>query len=567
MFAYKECLKKVSTMTIRNFIKNNKLLNQLDDKNINVSVSNLDFLFYDVFFTSELKQAGDLSKKYQSSLIVFFTQNQKCFFAENVLLQKEIDIVKNRQIFFDYIVFLSKKIKESSLRKILLEIRDEENLEKIQFYLSKIGFKLNCTTNKKAISKILKDRKCYSYKKNIIIYQNDRFYGICFQIKETLYFFKSLWNESSDISKSFIKQFINEILKINLFSNKKDEDTNISLEEKEKFLEEHIGEGFFIQDTKGQIKFINNTLKNNHKIEDFTSIISNKVNLDKFNDPKETISVKIDTSDLGVKKFFDIRYSPIVENGKITNFCGVMYDITLQKKLEEALKVTNTELSRINRILNKVQNATILGFSKLAEYKDKETGAHLDRIQSYVRALTQEIYQKRIFVDYTTKKNYITEAYIEDLAFSSILHDIGKMGISDSILQKPDKLTYEEFLEMQTHTKIGGDTLKWLNEFVGEKTFLALAQEVAYYHHEKWNGKGYPFGLKGEEIPISARIIGLCDVYDAITSKRSYKEPYSHEKACEIIYDHSKIQFDPIIIPVFSSVEGIFKKIRRKFLD
>ncbi|HPO49309.1 MAG TPA: HD domain-containing protein, partial [Spirochaetota bacterium] len=211
--------------------------------------------------------------------------------------------------------------------------------------------------------------------------------------------------------------------------------------------------------------------------------------------------------------------------------------------------------------------ATILGFSKLAEYKDQETAGHLDRIQNYVRALTREIYRREIFIDYKTKKNYITEEYIEELSFSSLLHDIGKMGIPDNILQKPTRLTKEEFISMQSHTTIGGDTLKWLNDMVSEKTFLALAKEVAYFHHEKWNGKGYPFSLKEEEIPLSARIVGLCDVYDALTSKRSYKESYTHEKACEIIYNHASTQFDPAVISVFSSVEEEFRHIRKTYSE
>jgi putative two-component system response regulator len=125
----------------------------------------------------------------------------------------------------------------------------------------------------------------------------------------------------------------------------------------------------------------------------------------------------------------------------------------------------------------------------------------------------------------------------------------------------------EEYQYMQQHAKIGGDALTYLHDIVGEQSFLTIAKEIAYYHHEKWNGKGYPFYLKQEQIPLSARIVSLCDVYDALTTKRPYKAAYSHERSCEIIYDLAGTQFDPIIISIFSSIESEFKAIRKKFAE
>jgi response regulator RpfG family c-di-GMP phosphodiesterase len=175
------------------------------------------------------------------------------------------------------------------------------------------------------------------------------------------------------------------------------------------------------------------------------------------------------------------------------------------------------------------RNATILGLAKLAEYRDADTGAHLERIREYSKIIAQDLAMKPRYT------GYVTSDYIDDIYNSSILHDIGKVGIPDSILLKPGRLTKDEFEVVKRHSALGGDALRAVETKLEGQSFLSLGKEIAYYHHEKWDGTGYPRGLKGDEIPLSARIVALADVYDALTSKRVYKEAYSHQEAMEII--------------------------------
>lgn len=205
--------------------------------------------------------------------------------------------------------------------------------------------------------------------------------------------------------------------------------------------------------------------------------------------------------------------------------------------------------------------ALILGLAKLAEYRDEDTGTHLERMREYVKTLCKELARTDKY------RNYITDDYILDIYHSSILHDIGKVGIKDSILLKPAKLSAEEFEIMKTHATIGGDAIKAVEMEIQVRSFLTLGREIAYHHHEKWNGKGYPSGLAGEDIPLSARITALADVYDALTSVRPYKKAFSHEKAAEIIRGDAGTHFDPEIVDAFLAQEQMFNKIREYLSD
>jgi response regulator RpfG family c-di-GMP phosphodiesterase len=151
-------------------------------------------------------------------------------------------------------------------------------------------------------------------------------------------------------------------------------------------------------------------------------------------------------------------------------------------------------------------------------------------------------------------KDYITDKYVKELVQSSILHDIGKVGIPDRILLKKGDLTSEERKTIKTHTSIGGDALRKAHQEIGGESFLTLAQEIAYSHHEKYDGSGYPQGLKGEEIPLSARIISVIDVYDSIRSRRPYKEAVNHEEALDIMNNKVEGYFDPVILDAFKRV-------------
>ncbi len=229
-------------------------------------------------------------------------------------------------------------------------------------------------------------------------------------------------------------------------------------------------------------------------------------------------------------------------------------EISERKKLEENLVDSHKKFEQ-SRI------AIILGLAKLAEYRDEDTGAHLERMREYSKILAKELSQQDDYL------GYITDAYIEDLYHSSILHDIGKVGVADSVLLKPAKLTEDEFEIIKTHPTIGGDAISNVESRIDVQSFLTLGKEIAYYHHEKWDGSGYPNQLKGKQIPLSARIIALADVYDALTSERPYKKAFSHEKATSIINEGKGKHFDPIIVEAFENQQELFDEIRRKFKD
>lgn len=199
------------------------------------------------------------------------------------------------------------------------------------------------------------------------------------------------------------------------------------------------------------------------------------------------------------------------------------------------------------------KKATIVGLAKLAEHRDSDTGEHLNRIQYYTTIICREMAKKNDFHD------YITEEYINDMAMSSILHDIGKVGIQDAILLKPGKLNPEEFNEIKQHPIIGGEVIEEIEKNIKGRSLYMLGREIAFYHHEKWDGTGYPEGLSCTNIPLSARIVALVDVYDALTSERPYKEAFSHDKARKIILDGKGSHFDPQIVDIFLKIEVLFK--------
>jgi len=229
----------------------------------------------------------------------------------------------------------------------------------------------------------------------------------------------------------------------------------------------------------------------------------------------------------------------------------VQYTINKRKQAE-------TDLLESYRKLQNARMATILGLAKLAEYRDEGTGAHLERIREYAKIIAEEMTKNPKYA------GYITPAYIDDIYQSSILHDIGKVGVPDAVLLKPGKLTDEEFAVIKRHTNLGGDAITAIESQIEGRSFLALGKEIAYNHHEKWDGSGYPEGLAGEGIPLSARIVALADVYDALTTRRDYKEAYSHKRSRQIIIDLKETHFDPELVDVFLTLEDEFNRIRRK---
>ncbi len=206
--------------------------------------------------------------------------------------------------------------------------------------------------------------------------------------------------------------------------------------------------------------------------------------------------------------------------------------------------------------VKQTRDVIIQGMATLAETRDNETGAHIIRTQNYVKVLAKELQKQEEF------KNYLTDENIEILYKSAPLHDIGKVGIPDEILLKPGKLTDEEFNIMKKHASIGAHAIENTKGEMLDDTFLNFAQEIAHYHHEKYDGTGYPKGLKGKEIPLSARLMAVADVYDALISKRVYKDGFTHEKAKEIIIEGKGKHFDPVVVEAFITTEDDFKRIK-----
>jgi len=197
----------------------------------------------------------------------------------------------------------------------------------------------------------------------------------------------------------------------------------------------------------------------------------------------------------------------------------------------------------------------------LAEYSDKNTGKHLSRIRYYAAIIAEKLAEHPRFRDYFSANPH----YLADLSAASILHDIGKTALPHEIMAKADRYTPEEFEQTKMHTIVAGDVLGRGNRAIvtrfGKNSYLALARDIAFYHHERWDGSGYPLGLKGEEIPLSARIVALADMYDALRSERPYKEAWPHEKAVEAIVAENNAHFDPDVVNAFLAVQERFRKV------
>jgi len=209
-----------------------------------------------------------------------------------------------------------------------------------------------------------------------------------------------------------------------------------------------------------------------------------------------------------------------------------------------------------------IQDVTIRAMASLAETRDNETGNHIRRTQRYVKVLALALQSHPRF------SPELTGAAIESLYKSAPLHDIGKVGIPDRILLKPGKLDFAEFEIMKTHTTLGRDAIVHAEADLGRPIeFLRYAKEIAYSHQEKWDGSGYPQGLAGDAIPLSARLMAVADVYDALISKRVYKPAFSHEKAVAIITDGRDKHFDPDVVDAFLQIADHFKEIAAQFAD
>jgi response regulator RpfG family c-di-GMP phosphodiesterase len=210
----------------------------------------------------------------------------------------------------------------------------------------------------------------------------------------------------------------------------------------------------------------------------------------------------------------------------------------------------------------RAKDAIILAMASLAETRDNETGNHIRRTQHYIRVLAEAASVHPAF------SSELSNAVIELLYKSAPLHDIGKVGIPDRILLKPGKLSADEFAVMKTHSELGMLAIANAQHHLGvSNNFLSVAQEIALTHHEKWDGSGYPNGLRGKGIPLAGRLMAIADVYDALVSERVYKSAVPHEKAVAIIVGEKGMHFDPDLVDVFETVASRFNEIHREFMD
>lgn len=222
--------------------------------------------------------------------------------------------------------------------------------------------------------------------------------------------------------------------------------------------------------------------------------------------------------------------------------------------LEERVRLRTEELQM-------TRDVTIEALASLAETRDNETGWHIKRTQRYIKVLAETVRDRGWYI------KELTEEYIELLFKSAPLHDIGKVGIPDAILLKPAKLSGEEFEKMKIHTLLGAQSLERAGVDLPVSDFLDLSREIALTHHEKWDGSGYPLGLKGENIPLSGRLMALADVYDALINRRVYKPPVPHMEAVKLIEEGKGTHFDPEICNAFLDAHEEFRRIASELAD
>lgn len=247
----------------------------------------------------------------------------------------------------------------------------------------------------------------------------------------------------------------------------------------------------------------------------------------------------------------NIRTGDEIENlynaYKKTTTDTVLYIDEVQKKKEQ---------------IARLQNGLILVLADIVESRDKCTGDHVRKTAAYCEIILRQMQKDGIYAD------QVNEDFINEVVNSAPLHDVGKIKVSDVILNKPGRLTDDEFKSMQNHTRAGGEIIDKASAVVGEESgYLTEAKNLAFYHHEKWNGKGYPIGLSGEDIPLSARVMAVADVFDALVSRRSYKEPFSVEQAFEIIRKDAGTHFDPLIVEAFFNAEDEIRRVQKLNLE
>lgn len=255
--------------------------------------------------------------------------------------------------------------------------------------------------------------------------------------------------------------------------------------------------------------------------------------------------------DMGAVDYITKPFNPRLIKGRVRNHLELKKH---RDNLEELVRVRTAEVFA-------TRAATIESLASLAETRDPETGGHIHRTQNYVQVLAERL-----------RKDYpdtwaMPDSTVELLYLSAPLHDVGKVGVPDAVLLKAGSLTSEEFEQIKLHTTYGYESLSRAEKRLGTSSFLRLGAEIAYTHHEKWDGSGYPRHLHGEDIPQSGRLMALADVYDALISRRVYKPPFPHSKAVSIITEGRGKHFDPMVVDAFLSEGEHFRSIALHFAD
>lgn len=302
---------------------------------------------------------------------------------------------------------------------------------------------------------------------------------------------------------------------------------------------------------------------NDHILNDYVEKINANLNaLD-----EDTLQAIVDAQDEMTEMIY---YAEMTKLGSIiivvvlTVFC-VIYCVRIttgldryKQELEEELKEKNRALQEHNEKMIALQDGIIIGMANLIENRDGDTGEHVKRTSFYVEILAREAQKKGLYPD------ILTDDYIERLVKAAPLHDVGKIVVSDRILNKPGKLTPEEFEIMKTHTTEGGRIIREVFGEMEDQVYVDMAVEVITYHHEKWDGSGYMEHLKKEEIPLSARIMAIADVFDALVSKRCYKEAMGWGEAFELMKRSSGTHFDPQLLEIFLSLRPQIEEFLRE---
>ncbi len=227
--------------------------------------------------------------------------------------------------------------------------------------------------------------------------------------------------------------------------------------------------------------------------------------------------------------------------GLCASLCYVYYNDLVQEDVQADLIASREKMAEM-------QNHTVSGLANLIESRDTETGGHVSRTCALVREIAEKARKEGVYAD------EIDDRFISLIYSLAPMHDVGKIVVPDSILRKPGKLTPEEFEQMKKHANKGGEVVRSILEGVADEEYVSFASDIATYHHERWDGAGYPEGISGEKIPLCARIMAIADVYDALVSKRCYKDPIPHSDAVKVIESEAGTHFDPKLVEVFLSL-------------